>query len=515
MVKETIYTYLVAWLSSAMEAEYKRLYGKLSDGSESRDGGKLRSWKGKWDKQAMQYRVDRLRTVVRRLVCEGNVKRFLSDGSKSAIYAYNGVCFERIEDREIFLKELLKRAFVELDLGEKYDDEYPSKVIAQSCLDTLSSSDRYLYRPNRRYVAFRNTVYDVERRKAVVPSVEQCPAIVLDLEYKDKDELYRECAGIYGTYDNPCKLWEDKIVEIIPNRDARSVFQQWCGALIADKSRFKLEYCLFLLGPGANGKSVVSNVIASVFGKEYFSCFSFRQLFKDSDRNVNIAALINKVANFIDDMDGKELSGGDFKRFASGGEFQGRVPYEKKPIKVIAPPLLCCANTMPETDDDSYGGQRRRLVVHTTTRAFTGKDRDTSLTYKLTRPEALMYIFHWIVEGYRIFAKNKGDILMGDDMRKSQEVIMAGSNSMRRWWAENEYEAVEEYDKDCWRSLSDLYEEYKAFSEAEGSKHHVRPELSAMLSQKKCYKERRGIGYGFCLRKRDVSSGLESVEYGE
>lgn len=500
MIPESLFVNLLAWLCPAMEDEYKRLYGS------QRDGGKLRSWRGRYDKMAYQFRADHLRTVARRLLCNDKTKRILSDETKGVIYAFNNVCFVRIEDGLCFLKELLKRAFVELDLGEKYDDEYPSKLIAASCLDTLTSSDKYIYRPNRRYVAFQNLVYDIEKRKAVKPNAEQCPAIVLDLEYKDKDELYRECAETYGIRSNPCRLWDEKIVEIIPNKDARSVFQQWCGALIADKNQFKLEYCLFLLGSGANGKSVVSNTIASVFGKEYFSCFSFRQLFKDSDRNVNIAALRGKVANFIDDVEGKELSGGDFKRFASGGEFQGRVPYERKPVKVIAPPLLCCTNTMPDTDDDSYGGQRRRLVVHTTTRAFTGEDRDTSLTYKLTRPEALVYIFHWIVEGYRVFAKNKGDIVLGEDMKKSQELIMAGSNSMRRWWAENEYEAVKEYDKEYWRSLAELYEGYKAFAEAEGSRPHSRPELSAMLAQKGCYKQRAQIGYGFCLRKQEARS---------
>lgn len=481
----------------AMEALYKSMY------SEMRDEGKLRSWRGKYDKVPLPYRVDRLRTVVRKLVCSDKVNRFLTDGSKNAMYVYNGICFVRVEDRAVFMKELLKRVFCELDLGSKYDDEFPSKMITESCLDTISSSDRYLYRPNRRYVAFKNVVYDIEKRKAVKPSVEQCPAIVLDLEYKDKAELYKESAERYGVCDNLCKLWDTKIEEIIPNKDARSVFQQWCGTLLANKEVYKTEYVLFLVGPGANGKSVISNVIASVFGREYFSCFSFRQLFKDSDRNVNIASLDGKVANFIDDIDGKELSGGDFKRFASGGEFQGRGMYEKKVIKVSAPPLLCCANTMPETDDDSYGGQRRRLVVHTTTKAFTGEERDTSLTYKLTRPESLMYIFHWIVEGYRQFTKNDGDIVLGDDMQKSQQYIMDMSNSMRRWWYESGYEAVRTYEKEQWCSLSDLYAEYKAFAEAEGSRPHDRTALSAMLAQKGCYKQRQGSGYGFCISGRE------------
>lgn len=495
MVQESVYTSLLDWLCPAMEAQYKTLY------SRTREGGTLRSWKGKYDRQVLQYRIDRLRTVVRRLICEDKMRRFLSDGTKSAIYAFNGVCFVRVEDREIFLKELLKRAFVELDLGEKYNDEYPAKTIALSCLDTISSSDKYLYKPNRRYVAFRNLVYDLEKFKGVTPKIDQCPALVIDLEYKDKDELYRESAEQYGISGNPCKLWDTKIAEIIPNKDVMDAFQQWCGALVADKERHKVEYTCFVVGPGSNGKSVLANAITRVFGEEYFSCFSFQQLFKDSDRNVNIAALRGKIANFIDDMEGAELSGGDFKRFASGGEFQGRVPYEKKPVKVSAPPLLCCANTMPETDDDSYGGHRRRLVLHTTTHKFVGEERDSNLTYKLTRPEARMYIFHWIVEGYRKFVKNGGDIVLKPDVAKAQEIVMAGSNNMRRWWAENEYEAVREKDLDSWRSLAELYAEYEAFCGDEGSRAHQRPELSAMLTQKGCFKHKMAQGFGFCLRK--------------
>lgn len=514
MVNESTYTYLLSWLCPAMEAMNKQLYGETY--SYRAKNGQTRTYEntlkgsGHGDDMVYQWRVDRLRTIIRKLICEDKTRRFLSDGSKSAIYAFNGVCFVRVEDREIFLKELLKRAFIELDLGEKYNDEYPAKAIAMSCLDTISSSDKYLYRPNRRYVAFRNLVYDLEKFKAVTPKIDQCPAIVLDLEYKDPKDLDIECGQKFKTFDNPRKIWETKIFGeakgdqlpgVIPNRQVADAFQQWCGSLLADKSRFKVEYTCMLVGPGSNGKSVLANAILNVFGEQYFSCFSLRQLFKDSDRNVNIAALQGKIANFIDDVEDKKMSDDGFKTFASGGEFQGRVPYDKRPIKVKAPPLLCCANSVPETDDDSFGAHRRRLVLHTTQHRFVGDERDTSLTYKLSQPEARMYIFHWIVEGYRKFVKNGGDIVLKPEVAKAQEIVMAGSNNMRRWWAENDYEAVKEYDKDCWRSLAELYDEYKAFAEAEGSKRHARPELSAMLAQKGCFKQRLQVGYGFCLRK--------------
>ena len=495
MISENLYKYLLSWLVPAMEEEFHRRY------FEKRYEMKLRRL-GRTDKYVYQSRVDKLRTILRALICPDKDKKILVDASRRFIYAYNGVCFIKIDDKLLFLKELFKRAFVELEIGEKYNDEFPAKQIAETCLDTLSSSDKFLYTPNRRFVAFRNLIYDIDLRKPVEPKAEQCPAIVLDLEYRDKDDIYRECANLYG-FNNPCKLWDDKIREIIPNKDARSVFQQWCGTLLADKEKYKSEYVLFLIGPGSNGKSVISNVIAKVFGEEYFSCFSLRQLFKDNDRNVNIAALQGKVANFIDDIDSKELSGGDFKRFASGGEFQGRGMYEKRVVKVKAPSLLCCGNTMPETDDDSYGGHRRRLVVHTTQVAFVGDKRDTKLTYKLTRNEALLYVFHWIVDGYKLFTKNDGEIYMGDDMIKSQDAVIACSNNMRRWWADGEYIALKSYDAKHWHSLIDTYAEYKNFAESEGSRPHERGDLSKMLTEKGCYKLRKGIGYGYCYRRAD------------
>lgn len=63
MVNESTYTYLLSWLCPAMEAEYKRLYSK------GKDGGKLRGL-GKYDKNVYQGRVDRLRAIVRNLICE-------------------------------------------------------------------------------------------------------------------------------------------------------------------------------------------------------------------------------------------------------------------------------------------------------------------------------------------------------------------------------------------------------------------------------------------------------------
>lgn len=497
MVSDKLFEYLIGVLEPLSERIYDERYRDYGGAEELRGLG----YGDKGGKKITVWRGETLRLVMRELICESEPRYFLSNGSKGVLYVYDGISYRRIDDGVVFLKEFLKRLFKSLGIGLRYVDEYPAKMIAESCIDTLLASDKYLYVPDTRYIAFNNTVYDAQRNVPVTSRPSLRPWIRLDLDYRTKSEAYRCCADKYGILDNPCKLWDEKIRQIIPHRESRRIFQMWCGALMADKREYKKEYVLFLVGPGANGKSLVSEVVASVFGEDYFSRFSLRQLFKDSDRNVNIAALRGKVANFIDDLDVREISGGDFKRFASGGVFQGRVPYDRKPINVVAPPLLCCTNAMPDSDDDTYGGYRRRLVVYTTSKSFTGANRDTTLPYKLTREDVLVYIFHWIMEGYRMFVKHGGDMPMSEDFLRIQEFARAGSNSMRRWWFDSDYEPVKRYDKDNVHLLSELHAEYLLYAKSERSKPFTPKELSAMLEDKGCWKHHSRRGTQFCLRK--------------
>ena len=73
------------------------------------------------------------------------------------------------------------------------------------------------------------------------------------------------------------------------------------------------------------------------------------------------------IANFTDDMKQTNISSSGFKSFASGEKFQARHPYGHKIFKVKAPPLLCCANSLPTTTDDSWGYHRRILPIYSST----------------------------------------------------------------------------------------------------------------------------------------------------
>lgn len=408
-----------------------------------------------------------------RLLCLVGDKRVLVGDDGYTLYAYNGAYFEQIGVKaEKFIAELIKRTMRTLQIGSLYVQNCPERI-ARALVSTLTSSDEYLYRPDRRYIAFKNGVFDLEKGKLKPFSIKYRPFIALDVEYADERELYKQYADTYGhTWEkNPAKLWEQKIGEIIPNKDMRDAFQQFCGSLLIDREKVRVEYICYLVGSGSNGKSVVASAIAGVFGDEFFSRFSLKQLFKDGDARVNIAALEGKICNLIGDLEARDIKGGgDFKRAVSGEKFQGRRNY-KDPITVQFPPLLCCTNELPESADDSWGYHRRQLPIYTTRHQWSEEDKDPMLTQKLTTPDARRYIFTWIYEGYKKIMRNSGNIKLGEDVLKAQRMLQDHANSARSWWSDNNYVLVaapEERKDPRWRLQTELYAEYRAYAKEQG-----------------------------------------------
>ncbi len=503
MVSSNVYSSLVEWLSTAMEKEFaatrKPEYKTKTLIGLGRNSKVWSSW------------IETLLTdLFEQFLCLDKEKRVLVGEDGATLYAYNGAFFEQIDVKaEKFMAELVKRTMRALKIGSMYVQKCPVDI-AKSIVSTLTSSDEYLYKPDRRYIAFTNYIFDLQTGKPKSFNIKYNPYLVLDIEYKDRDTCYKEAAEKYGVGDNPCRLWDSKLTGknngnlpgIIPDSEIRDAFQQWCGSLLVDPDVHAREYVCYLVGPGANGKSVLANVISKVFGNEYFSHFTPRQLFKDSDRGANIAALKGKIANLCDDLSAVDVSGGDYKRFASGQAFEARVPYSKAPIQVYAPPMLCCANELPEQRDNSKGNERRQLILHTTTYSFLGDEQDTDLVSKLSTPEARLYVFHWIYEGYRKVMKNNGRIKLGQRVVDAINRVMASSNNMRRWWGERDYVAVlTPVDKDPrWKFIKSLYEDYVDFCKAEGSEARQRKDISTFL---------RGKGYENDKGVRRIASGIE------
>lgn len=337
--------------------------------------------------------------------------------SKSGVmYVYNGRYYEQVTTKT-FLQELVKRTLKRMKTGVVYQ-KFSHRMIAGECINGMENCAEGLFIPDRNYIVFNNGVLNVETGRLTDFDVKYRTDLVLDIDY-DRHAVHR--------------LWEEKIASIIPNKEMREAFQMFCGTFLINREKLKVEYICYLIGPGSNGKSVVAAAIASVFGEQYFSKFAPHKLLKSSDSMFNMASLDGKIANFTDDLDKNDLSGGDFKRFVSGDKFPARHPFGHHVFYVSAPLMLCCTNEMPATTDDSWGHHRRQLPIYSSTKVWGEEDKDPYLSKKLSTPEARIAIFNWIYEGYKKIIANKGNICLGQDVIDAQLELRDDSNSARRW----------------------------------------------------------------------------------
>lgn len=452
MASDSSYTYLTKYYAKRIEEDYA-----ASTPAKFRDKYTYKGF-GEEHKQLNYREIAILGQFFDKLICRNSVRLVLVDGNGD-LYAYNGEYYEKHTSGIAFVMELIKRTMEELGISSYYIFFAP-KIIAQNLMRSITNNKALIFNPNRRYIVFTNGVLDLKTGNLNQFSNIYVTDLVLDIAFVDYETLMRASTGV-TVNANVCKLWEAKIAEIIPDKENLQAFQQFCGSLLVNRDEIKIEYVCYLFGSGANGKSVAANAIASVFGDKYFSTFTPKQLFKDSDARVNIAALEGKICNLVGDLEEKDISGGDFKRFVSGEKFQGRRNY-KDPIQVKAPPLLCCTNTMPETSDDTWGYYRRQLTIATTMHQFTDKDKDPMLSAKFATTEARQRIFLWIYEGYKKIIANGGIITLGDEVLQAQTRLQQNSSSQRRWFRDSGLK-VPKKDQGEWIPLTMLVREYLSY----------------------------------------------------
>lgn len=445
--------YSSEWLAGRLEAEYGRRKLKTA----------LRGM-GKYDKKIWDSRVFMLSELILSVLM-GEDSPFRVPDEGESVYFFNGRYYSEVSKPRNFIQTLIELSLERLEVGFGYHSKV-SEPIAKKVLDRLENTSRYVFRPTKRYVVFTNGVFDVKEGALRGFSPKYETEIVLDIPYVSPKQHYVDCEKKYGHSDNPCRLWETFIKQAMPNEQVRLAWQCFCGAMLLDRDKYKIEYMAVIYGPGANGKSVLVDAVKNVFGSKYITGFTPSELVGTGlQHQFNRTAVSRKLMNCTGDLDKADFSGGNFKRIVSNdADMQGRAPHSKEFIKVEFPLMVCCTNVFPDTSDDSEGYHRRLLPLASTTKVWTASERDPMLTHKLSTEDARIYIFSWIFEGCRRVMRENGVIPIGEDVMTAIKAVKANSNSMRRWWKDySPYRLAEEGESGDWvpaRELRLSYEHY-------------------------------------------------------
>ncbi|MQR00984.1 DNA primase family protein [Glaciimonas soli] len=185
------------------------------------------------------------------------------------------------------------------------------------------------------------------------------------------------------------------------DRDQKiQLIRQWIGyLLVADSSMHKM---LILKGEGANGKTVLMDLIREIIGEANTSSAMLDRLRLSYVR----ATMDGKLLNVSPDLPKKNITAdGDLKAIVSGDAVE--VALKHKQSHTIKPyvRLIVSTNNMPDCKDTS-DGYFRRLMILTFNQQFAESERNPNLLQSLI-PE-IPGIIRWGLEGlYELRAQGR------------------------------------------------------------------------------------------------------------
>lgn len=165
----------------------------------------------------------------------------------------------------------------------------------------------------------------------------------------------------------------------------------WC--LLRDYR--ELQKFVILVGRGANGKSLLLEILTEMLGRRNVSHVAYDQLGSD----FRPAEIDGKLANISSDMNRIERSAEGLLKSMAAGEY---VQFNRKHLAAhssrATAKLIFATNALPQISDRSDGVWRRMIVVPFL-RQFLGRDADPSLLGRLK--SELPGIFNFAVQGLR------------------------------------------------------------------------------------------------------------------
>jgi len=218
-----------------------------------------------------------------------------------------------------------------------------------------------------------------------------------------------------------------RFVEEVTEGDERkaNLLQEIAGyVLFSDNS---LQKCFFLVGDGANGKSVFLDILTDVFGAENVSNVEMSGLVEPFQRIHLLTSVLNISSETQSNVKGAESV---FKQIVVGDTINGC--YKNKDFLTFRPrtKLIAACNEYFKSRDMTTGFLRRISFVSFNARFVDSPKKgeriaDKDLTRKLR--EDLPAIFNWAYAGYKVL-KDAKSFTVTQDQAEMKEDFMRESN---------------------------------------------------------------------------------------
>lgn len=190
-----------------------------------------------------------------------------------------------------------------------------------------------------------------------------------------------------------CPLFEEFLQTSIGAEDTIKVLQEYMGYIFLSHKTFNLEKALWLLGSGANGKSVLTATLKYVYGEENVSYLDLPELENEEKRTM----LNGKILNISQDAT-NNMNESSYKTMVSGEKVIARELYKGSFILNSVPKIIIATNEMPKIRNGLDAFMRRTIIIPFDN-VVPEAQRDIHLHSKLK--EEIAGIFNFALEGLK------------------------------------------------------------------------------------------------------------------
>ena len=283
------------------------------------------------------------------------------------------------------------------------------------------------------------------------------------------------------SYDPSAKApkWKRFLKEVLPDLTEQNALMEFMGYCFLNTHSY--QKFLFLLGSGANGKSIVLNVIKKFFGGEMTSNVDLQQLFSHE-----MVGIEGKYINIGSEINPKGLDKGQIENLKklTAGESTQLNPKNAAPYDISGgeiPKFIFSGNNKPQGNLD--GGLFRRMLLLNFNRTISKEERIQALEDRFD--DEMSGIFNLAMEGLeRLLAQ--GDFSISENMRRNLEEYQEEANPILAYARENL-----KADPRTMVARKFLYAHYKAWTEERG--HHAAAERTFYSKLKDIIKDLQDV----------------------
>lgn len=233
--------------------------------------------------------------------------------------------------------------------------------------------------------------------------------------------------------------------EVLPDKTQRDILQMFLGLGLVQTSeafdkttagpRGTVELCLVLLGSGANGKSVLFNIICALYGRNHITSVDYDTITSEGDEGMRGRASIRSALfNWSSDSDSKKFGTKNtamFKRIVSGEKYPYRLLGHDIAESANCPYLIFSLNQLPNIAEGTRGFMRRLQFVNFDVTIPKYK-QDPNLAYKIIKND-MPGVFQWVLRGAKEIRRRHFMFPTSDMSLKTKVRSLLPTNPVYAW----------------------------------------------------------------------------------